>query len=119
VVERRVHIDGVEDDGTIDAWAWSELAIVDDWRGVLKAALHGSDDERLRHSTHAGLPFGDAASSARWNVASAATSAVSLPDRLLSRVGQPWRRVRSVRGLSPISPIRFIRRVGSVPLRGH
>jgi putative transposase len=56
----RAHTAGAESDRTIDAWAWSELAIRDDWTMVLQAAAGGNDGERLRHSTYAGLPFGDA-----------------------------------------------------------
>jgi putative transposase len=56
----RAHTAGAESDRTIDAWAWSELAIRDDWTRVLQAAAGGNDGERLRESTYAGLPFGDA-----------------------------------------------------------
>jgi REP-associated tyrosine transposase len=56
----RVHAAGAESDRTIDAWAWSELAIGDNWAMVLQAAAGGNDGERLRQSTPAGLPFGDA-----------------------------------------------------------
>jgi putative transposase len=35
----RAHTTGVEGDETLDAWAWSELKIVEDWSGLLQAAL--------------------------------------------------------------------------------
>jgi putative transposase len=57
----RGHAVGVESDPTIDAWAWSELALGDDWTTVLEEAAASNDGERLRQSTYAGLPFGDAA----------------------------------------------------------
>jgi hypothetical protein len=56
----RAHAAGVETDTTIDAWAWSELAVDDNWAMVLRTAAGIADGERLRQSTYAGLPFGDA-----------------------------------------------------------
>jgi len=48
------HAAGTESDRTIDAWAWSELAIGDHWAMVLQAATRGNYGERLRQSTSAG-----------------------------------------------------------------
>ena len=85
----RAHAAGAESDPTIDAWAWSELAIRDDWTMVLQAAAGGNDGERLRQSTYAGLPFGDAGSSRRWCAALAANCAPSLRDRHPGVIEQP------------------------------
>jgi len=55
----RGHVVGIDFDGLIDAWQWSELGFGEDWASVLAAYGGETQAAQLREATYGGRPLGD------------------------------------------------------------